>query len=68
MNPESMSDPFKDFEQWICECGEMCDSMSGAWRWDGKNWQHYHGYPIGHVIVFQKKEREVNVSKPDRLG
>lgn len=42
-------------EEWICECGEKLDITNGKWRWDGKNWQHYHGYPIGHVIVERKK-------------
>lgn len=44
-------DPFAYAEAWVCECGARCNAFSGEWRWDGKNWQHWHGYPIGHVIA-----------------
>lgn len=43
-----------EYELWECmSCGDHpdpCSSELGAkWRWDGERWQHYHGYPIGHV-------------------
>lgn len=33
------------------ECGEtpMREGLSSSWRWEGQNWAHYHGYPIGHI-------------------
>lgn len=41
-------------EGWYCECGAQPSELVGRgdWRWAGDHWQHYHGYPIGHVPAY----------------
>ena len=43
---------------WLCECGKRpFEDGIDKWRWDGENWQHYHEYPIGHVIAEYKLKK-----------
>ena len=49
-----LSDQFFNAHEWVCDCGEECKPMSGHWRWNGRAWEHYHGYPIGHVEANRK--------------
>ena len=30
-------------------CGEKPDPVSPHWRFNGTRWEHYHGYPVGHI-------------------
>jgi hypothetical protein len=49
-----MAKHLAEAREWICECGERCNPMSGEWRWNGFAWEHYRGYPLGHVIATGK--------------
>lgn len=35
-----------DFNNWKCECGAIADNNC---RWNGFQYEHHHGYPVGHV-------------------
>jgi hypothetical protein len=47
---EALNDK-RDPRSWKCECGAMCSEIDPAWRWNGRQWEHHHGYPIGHEIA-----------------
>ena len=37
---------------WRCpECGDAANALDPLWRWNGKAWEHHHGYPIGHIVA-----------------
>lgn len=42
---------------WKCVCGAWLDK-SADWRWNGRAWEHHHGYPIGHVEAQMVPRRE----------
>ncbi len=35
----------------VCGCGAKFDPCSADWRFNGQQWEHYHGYPVGHCAV-----------------
>ena len=49
---------FNEAIQWRCECGEIASPLSGEWRFNGSGWEHYHGYPIGHVLAHREPDNQ----------
>ena len=46
---------YENARDWICTCGKRpFDGGIEKWRWDGKNWQHHHTYPVGHLVCEYK--------------
>jgi hypothetical protein len=43
-------------KEWLCECGERGNPGSSKWRFNGRDWEHHHGYPMGHVEATHSPE------------
>ena len=54
----SFPEHFQNAGKWVCYCGEKCNPVGGDWRFNGKNWEHYHGYPIGHVEAIKQEAKQ----------
>lgn len=54
MAHQLLNNPMFNPRLYVCECGAVCDPVSSEWRCAGSYWEHYHGYPMGHVPVFAK--------------
>lgn len=50
----TLDDPMVFASDWLCECGQRANATSADWRWNGRTWEHHHGYPIGHVATERK--------------
>jgi hypothetical protein len=47
----------KSAEGQVCpKCGARPEELSPHWRFNGRVWEHYHGYPLGHVAAVPEKE------------
>lgn len=51
---------------WSCpECHQYCQPGSPQWRWNGQNWEHHHGYPVGHITAIRLNTTKQLCSAPD---
>lgn len=60
----------QDMGNWQCpKCGERanCQFEDGNWRWNGRAWEHWHGWPLGHVVA-ERVPRGTGVQEQDRGG
>ena len=44
-----MTEPMGPAGEVCPECKAKPVSVSPHWRWNGVRWEHYHGYPVGHI-------------------
>lgn len=57
--------PPEESPGWKCEAiiaGQVCGCLIGSttdpvFRWNGATWEHWHGYPLGHVVMTEYRER-----------
>jgi hypothetical protein len=53
----AMRKAFDEAPEWLCDCGQRCVPTAADWRWNGRDWEHHHGYPIGHVTATRSPNR-----------
>lgn len=54
-----LDNPMVFADEWLCECGQRANPVGADWRWNGRTWEHHHGYPIGHVATERKPANDL---------
>lgn len=64
VNEEYKKGP-EPMEHWVCNvCGQKANPEC---RWNGRAWEHHHGYPVGHVEMSNVHRRSFNRELADRI-
>ena len=58
-NIKAMVSFYREATEWVCECGKRCDPLDSNWRFNGKDWEHCHSYPMGHVVTKRQPPEDV---------
>ena len=64
-NDQLLKDHFEKAKDWICECGMRGCPLDSSWRFNGKDWEHSHGYPIGHVTAKLQPKQDMTKALQD---